>query len=203
MHPYSTDSTRQRTALLLIAVAAILLAWALGRVLDLLDTSAPWWLDTPAVVGFYGLLWQAYDRWIWRVRIGGGTVSGVPDFSGTWTADITSSYDPAVKYTGTLTVHQTASRLLVEYRTELSTSYSRLAMIKVEPGLGRGLQYVYNNQPSPLAPATMKPHEGTAYLKLADGGRALDGGYSTDPNRSTTGIMKFTREKAPSDLSRP
>jgi hypothetical protein len=202
LHPYSTDSTRQRTVLLLIAVAAILLAWALGRFLDLLNTSVPWWLDTPAVVGFYGLLWQAYDRWLWRVRIGGGTLSGVPDFSGTWNADIRSSYDPALKSGGTLTIHQTASRILVDYDGALSRSYSRIAMIKIDPGPGRGLQYVYDNQPKKLAPPTMKPHEGTAFLKFADDGRKLTGGYSTDPNRSTTGEMTFTREDAPSDVPR-
>jgi hypothetical protein len=201
LHPYSTDSARQRTVPLVLAVAAILLAWALGRVLDLLDTSAPWWLDTPAVVGFYGLLWQAHDRWLWRVRIGGGTVSGVPDFSGTWKATIDSSYNPEALYFGTLTIHQTASRILVEYRGDLSRSYSRIAMIKIDPGAGRGLQYVYDNQPSERAPETMKPHQGTAYLELVDAGRALRGGYSTDRKRGTTGTMRFTRKETSSDPS--
>jgi hypothetical protein len=202
VHPYSTDSTRQRTVLLVIAVAAILLAWALGRVLDLLDTSAPWWLDTPAVVGFYGLLWQAYDRWLWRVRIGDGTLSGVPDFSGTWEGRLISSYTPDTPYRATVTIHQSASHLVVELRTDSSRSYSHLAMIRISPGPGHGLRYVYDNQPGELAVEGMKRHGGTAHLEIHDDGRVLKGGYSTDRDRATTGEMIFTRQGAQHDLSR-
>jgi hypothetical protein len=197
VHPYSTDSARQRTVLLLLAVLAILLAWALGRAFVLLHTSPPWWLDTPAVVGFYGLLWQAYDHLLWRVGPSGHTLSGVPYYAGTWSGQICSEYRPETPYQARLTIRQTSSRILIELETGQSRSHSRLAMVYADPGPDQGLQYVYNNRPREIVAPGVEAHGGSAYLRLSADGRRLDGGYSTGPERRTKGEMTFERMLEP------
>jgi hypothetical protein len=178
-----------------MGVASILLAWLLGRLFELLDTTPPWWLDTPAVVGFYTMLWQVYDRLLWRAGAAGRTVSGVPDISGTWSGKVQSSFRPGNPYPATLSIRQTSSRILIELTTDRSQSHSRLAMICAAPGPDQGLHYVYENQPDPLTGICR--HGGSATLRQSPDGRTLTGYYFTDPDRSTRGTLHFTRAEDP------
>ncbi|VVJ21601.1 Uncharacterised protein [Amycolatopsis camponoti] len=180
--------------MLLMAVVAILLAWLLGRGFQLSDTSPPWWLDTPAVVGFYSLLWKVYDRLLWKSRPFGKPVSDIPDYSGTWSGGIHSSFRPDEPYPATLRIHQTSSRILIELATGQSQSYSRLAMIGAAPGPGHGLHYVYVNEPTQKN-QEIRHHEGSATLQLSQDGKTLAGNYFTDIDRGTAGALIFTKVK--------
>lgn len=203
MHPYSTDSTRLRTVLLGLAVAAILLAWGLGRALQSLAIEPPWWLDTPAVAGFYGILWQLYDRCLWHLPAGRATLSGIPDYRGTWIGRVHSSFDTTKVYPATLTIRQTSSRILVELATETSRSVSHMAMLCGAAGSEEGLQYLYTNRPrgEPPAPAgaavrAMTIHEGVCRLLLSEDRSTVDGDYQNDRHRQTYGTLKLRREAA-------
>lgn len=197
MHPYSTDSGRQRAVPLVLAVVAIVLAWVLGRAFTLAHVAPPWWLDTPAVAGFYGLLWKGYDRWWWRLGRAGRTLSGIPDFGGTWTGTLLTSYRPDEPHAVRVCILQTASRIHVELSTARSRSHSQLAMICSSPGPGHGLRYVYGNHPEGLPVPGVSKHDGSAYLRLSADGRTLEGGYSTDPDRGNRGTMTLTRAEEP------
>jgi len=193
LHPYSTDVTRPRKALLVLAVGAILLAWGFGQVLSMLHVTAPWWLDTPAVFGFFGLLWQLYDRFLWCLGPAGSTLSGVPNFAGTWNGTVSSSFGHSRTYPASLVIRQTSARMVVELRTPNSRSYSHLAMVCASPGPDQGLQYLYANRPNEGAEPAMQRHGGTAYLQLSRDGRTLIGGYQNDRFRSTHGTLHFVR----------
>lgn len=193
MHPYSTDDgSRIRIVLLILAVGAIFLAWGLGQALLALNLSSPWWLDTPAVLGFYGLLWQLYDRLIWRIGPRDRPLGGVPNFAGTWEGKLRSSYD-GQDYNATLVVRQTASRMLVEFRTVSSRSHSYLAGASGAPGVGNGLHYLYLNQPAEGAHTAMYPHGGVGRLQFHNGTIELRGGYQTDRFRGTHGELELRR----------
>jgi hypothetical protein len=204
MHPYASDAARGRTVLLGLAVAAILLAWGFGKGLAALHLVPPWWLDTPAVLGFYGLLWKAYDQSLWRLRWRGRTLSGVPDYGGVWDGHLHSSYGEGLTVPATLTIRQTSSRILIELTTGTSRSASEMAAVNAAPGRDYGLRYVYANLPS-HRPATsprqrphlarMMPHEGMSRLKLCDGGRRLEGDYQNDRFRGTHGGLQFKRRE--------
>jgi hypothetical protein len=199
MHPYSTDDgSRLRNVLLVLAVSAIFLAWGLGQALLALNLSAPWWLDTPAVMGFYGLLWKLYDRLLWRIGPRDRPLGGVPNFAGTWKGKLHSSFDNQ-GYDATLIVRQTASRMLVEFRTESSQSHSYLAGASAAPGVGNGLHYLYLNQPAEGAHTAMHPHGGVGRLQFHNGALELRGGYQTDRFRGTHGTLQF--ELAGNDTS--
>src|SRR5215216_5992835 len=108
MHPYSTDSKAVHLATLFVAVGAILSAWALGQVIQTLPGGAPWWLDTPAVLGFFGAYWSIYDRLAWRWRLFGLRLSATPDFNGNWAGTLHSS-SSAAEVEATLLIRQTHS----------------------------------------------------------------------------------------------
>jgi hypothetical protein len=98
MHAYSTDNDRTRAVFLILAVLAILGAWLLSRSLDALSLIPPWWLDTPAVLGLYGLLWKGYDRFAWRWRLGVLSLTDIPDLAGTWAGSLVSTRDGARRF---------------------------------------------------------------------------------------------------------
>ena len=193
MHAYSTDSDRSRIAFLVLAVVAILGAWMLSQLLDVLSVIPPWWLDTPAVLGMYGLLWKGYDRFVWRWRIGALGLSDTPNLGGIWSGEIESARDPGRSLSATLTITQTASRILISLDTEMSRSSSVMAALNCKPGPYRGLHYSFENRPRAMAHPTMGPHSGHADLRLTSDGLQLNGDYETDRHRGSVGRMSFKR----------
>ena len=193
MHPYSTDATRQVRVMLLLAVTAIGLAYLLDRSWTILHVKSPWWLDTPAVLGFYGLCWRLYDEYLWRLGPVTRTLSGVPNLAGQWTGTILSSYRDQEPIEATLMVRQTSSRLLVTLETVTSKSHSTMASLCSAPGPANGLQYAFANTPRSLSKKTMLPHSGVAQLVLSADGSQLTGDYETNRFRATNGRMEFHR----------
>ena len=194
MHTYATDSDRGRMAIVILTVASVLLAWGLNRTLTAADLTPPWWLDTPAVLGFFGLLWKVYDRYAWRWRWGAAWMSDVPDLAGQWDGEIRSSYND-ISVPATLYVHQTATHMLIELVTDGSRSASVMATLNCQPGLFQGLSYVYENRPRTLNEMGMTPHSGRVHLRLEDAGNSLAGDYEADRSRGTTGRIAFRRQQ--------
>jgi SMODS-associating 2TM, beta-strand rich effector domain len=202
VHAYATDSSRGRQAVLLLAAASILLAWLLHSLFGAAHWTAPWWLDTPAVLGFYGLLWQLYDRYAWRWRWRAVHVSDVHDLAGEWHGEVESSYN-AEKVRADLMIRQTATQILVELTTDNSESASVMATINCHPGPFQGLSYVYENRPRTLNVPGMTPHSGRCHLRIRSGGRVLEGDYETDHFRTSSGRMRFERRQPSEESDRP
>ena len=196
MHPYSTDATRPIRAMLLLAVFAIGLAYLLDRSLHVLHVHPPWWLDTPAVLGFYGLCWRLYDEHLWRLGSVTRTLSGVPNLAGHWAGTLLSSYPNQKPIKASLVVRQTSSRLLITLETDKSKSFSTMAALFSAPGPSNGLHYVFANVPRTLNKETMRPHTGMVHLVLSADGSQLAGDYETDRFRATNGRLEFHRTTA-------
>ena len=67
MHPYATDSQERKTIPLFIAAFAVISALALSRLLQLIHW--PGWVDAPATMGFYGIYYDLFRRWFWRIPL--------------------------------------------------------------------------------------------------------------------------------------
>ena len=201
MHPYSTDATRPIRIMLLLAVLAIGLAYLFDRSLSVLHLKPPWWLDTPAVLGFYGLCWRLYDEYLWRLGSVTRTLSGVPNLAGHWTGTVLSSHPDQQPIKASLVVRQTSSRLLIILETDMSKSYSTMAALCSSPGPSNGLRYAFANVPRTLNRETMRPHNGVAQLILSANGSQLTGDYETDRFRTTNGRLEFRRTAAMPDSS--
>jgi len=196
VHPYSTDATRPVRVMLLLAVLAIVLAYLFDRSLSALHLRPPWWLDTPAVLGFYGLCWRLYDGYLWQLGSVTRTLSGVPNLAGHWTGTILSSHPDQKPVEALLVVRQTSSRLLITLETDTSKSYSTMAALCSAPGPSNGLRYAFTNMPRALSIETMRPHNGMAQLILSGDGSHLTGEYETDRFRTTNGRLSFRRTTA-------
>lgn len=194
MHAYTTNSAERKFVPLYIAGASILAAWVLNRVLGAMQFALPWWIDAPSVIGFYGLLYAIFNKYLWRwqiLRIIG--VVKVPDLNGIWNGYVASSFDKhATKYDAILRIVQNWTRISIILETVYSKSSSLIAAIVTEDP-DTVLSYEYLNEPMPNAKHTMHTHRGTARLTMQSNGKALEGEYYTGRDRQNFGILRFER----------
>lgn len=159
-HPYSHG--RQRQATLWIAVLSVLVAFASGAATSALRWTPPWWLDTPAVFGFYGILYYVYDAWLWRTWLARWWHK-IPDLSGEYQVEIRSSHtEHGSTYVGSAIISQSWSRIVVRLETDSSVSKSDGAWLSEAPGIGYRLTYTYTNTPKSAASSALSAHVGTA-----------------------------------------
>jgi hypothetical protein len=200
MHPYATDSTKEREIVpLIIAVLSILLALALDQTLTILKIKVPWWLDAPAVVGFYGILYKAYDKWIWRLPILKKLkIAKTPDLNGTWKGYAISSYDNhGIRHDATIKIKQDWTSISIQLQAAQSKSNSTIANITTQNHQDTTISYQYTNEPAPGAKGSMQIHKGTANLTLAKKGHkeTLEGDYYSGRGRQNHGQLHFTKNK--------
>jgi len=98
MHGYSTDSSERRVVPLLLALLAIALAWVTSKSLATAHLSFPWWADAPSSMGFYGVLYILFDRYLWRNsfvhKLG---LVRIPNLTGRWRGYLITSFDGHAK----------------------------------------------------------------------------------------------------------
>lgn len=197
MHPYSVDVTRPIRVMLVLSLCSVAAAFLFTRLVSALSIMPPWWLDTPAVLGFYGLIWQSYDRLLWRLGPSNRTLSGIPNFAGTWAGELVSSFNERKELKVTMVIRQTSSHMLITVHTATSESHSNMAALCAAPGPTHGLRYAYHNKPIALANDAMAQHEGTAHLVLSDDGQQIWGDYQADRFRGNSGRLAFHRTTSP------
>jgi SMODS-associating 2TM, beta-strand rich effector domain len=195
MHGYSTDSGERRVVPLLLASAAIILAWVSSRILAITQLSVPWWLDAPSSLAFYGVLYSLFDTYLWR----NGLVSKlglarIPNLAGRWNGYLISSFDGhAKRHHFVINIFQSWTHIAIFLTTATSMSRSCAAMIQVDDPDGVALIYQYQNQPLADAMKTMHMHYGTAVLKVSNGD-CLSGDYYAGRDRRTFGRICCRRQ---------
>ena len=188
-HPYAHSA--QRSSTVWLAVLGVAAAWAWGAGTRALDWGVPWWLDTPAVFGFYGLLYWLYERLLWRMAPF-RTLHGIPNLGGRYHVTVRTSHDGHMTTrNATASIAQSWSRIVIRLETDTSTSSSGAAWLAEAPGAGFTITYVYTNTPKSAAPSSLTPHEGTAVIAF-DNARNGTGAYYTGRGRTNYG--EFTLE---------
>jgi hypothetical protein len=192
MHTYATDAKDREAIPLWLAAAAVGATLLLNYLLKVLNLQVPWWVDAPSVMGFYGLLYQLFDEFLWTQKIGFVRFSDIPNLQGTWVGVIKSSYQGGIEYPGiVLYVRQTWSKISIQLETERSKSKSIMAAVCTESSAEPGLKYEYSNDPNPLNSQGMNPHKGLVNLVLSPDKKTLKGDYFTGSTRQTYGEMEF------------
>lgn len=182
----------QREALAVMIFASVLLAALWGWVQPMLNLAVPWWIDTPSVLGFYGLVYWVHDRWAWRWLV---ALHGVPNINGEYSVKLRTSHDGhATEYDATVTIWQSWSRILVRLESSGSTSVSRGAYLVDVPGTGHRLVYLYHNTPRTRTALSMQQHDGTAELDFIAGSVTAVGAYYSGRGRLQHGEMILTRK---------
>jgi predicted pore-forming effector associated with SMODS systems len=198
MHPYTSDSIDNRPNIqLYLFILSILFAWGLGWAQQKAHFSIPWWLDAPAVLGFYGILFKAFDDHLWRFK-GVRILCGVktPNLNGQWQGYVSSSFDShGQKYDASLDIRQTWTRIKITLKTANSSSQSQTAMMNLNDPSEMHLSYEFLNEPKVGAAPTLHTHRGTAHLtvKTINSKTVLEGDYYTGRGRGNQGTLFFEK----------
>lgn len=194
MHPYSIDIEERKNILLFLAISSIILSWIFYKILGNYQISLPWWVESPSVLFFYGLLFIAFDKWLWRYFRVIGLVK-TPNLNGEWDGYIKTSFDNhSSKVKATLKIFQNWTRIKILLKTDQSSSQSETASITVDTPEGKYLTYQYINDPRPNAVETMSIHRGTARLLFDEKKNSLEGEYYSGRDRQNFGSLYFFRQ---------
>lgn len=194
MHPYSTDSDERIKMPFYFATAGILSALLLSKLLVFMRWSVPWWLDAPAVMGFYGFYYTFFDNvaWNWCRKI---KLIKVPNLNGSWEGYVLSSFDGHTEEKpAKLEIKQSWTKISIVFKNGTSRSKSISSSITVNnEAEGVILSYEYQNEPNYDAIETMQIHRGFTRLVISRNGEELDGQYFTGRGRLSYGTMKFRK----------
>ena len=200
MHAYAIDSNERKLIPAILALVSVSAAYSLDRVIAALSLAVPWWLDTPSVLGFYGIFYLCFDKYVWRWSLlrRFGLVS-LPNLNGTWEGTLTSSYDEHdAQHPVTIKVSQTWRHMAVRLETTSSLSCSESAALRTQDACRHTLSYEYFNEPKALATSTMHAHRGTARLTAdQESSRSvLRGEYYTGRDRQMYGTLRLERAES-------
>jgi len=191
LHPYATDSDERKQIPLYLAGLAIVSAIGLSVLLQRIHL--PGWLDVPAAAGFYGIYYEIFRRWLWRMEAlhKWGWVK-VPILDGKWQGRVVTSFDEQQgKHPIEAEIAQDWTHISIKMRSAYSRSESLVGSIFV--GDDVVLDYEYRNEPLPNAVATMHTHRGTASLLVSNDCRTLTGDYYSGRDRQNFGFLYLER----------
>ena len=195
MHPYATDSSERKSIPSLITVLSVLAALAVDRLQTHTAFAVPWWLDSPAVIGFYGILHYFFNRSLWKYSIFRkiGLVK-LPNLNGIWRGYALSSFDNYSKeYEATFTIRQNWNRISIVGEFEMSKSHSTSASILIDDKTGTTVNYSYTNEPSVKAIEDMEMHHGFTSLIFNPHDQELSGNYYSGRGRQNIGELKLKK----------
>lgn len=201
MHSYTIDSDERDRIPIYIALFSIILTWIFSKYFLKPFTSIIsipiWWLDTPAVVGFYGIWYKVFDLYLWKIRLFKNLFRlQTPDLSGDWIVTLRSSYDNFNKeYSGEVNIQQTWTSISIKFENDTSSSFSKTASIYINDLCGTKMSYEYQNSPNADTVDTMNMHIGFTSLRIIDNNNALDGEYFSNSGRRNYGRMSMIREE--------
>ena len=195
MHPYATDSNERKFVPSLIALLSLIAALVLGKLLEYTSLTIPWWFDSPAIIGFYSIIYYFFEKSLWKCKffrkIG---IVKLPNLNGIWKGTVISSYDEHSKeYETTFTIRQNWRKISIIGQFEMSKSYSLTASIIVDDQPETTLSYEYRNEPFSSAVETMEIHRGFNSLTLNPNGQELSGTYYSGRGRQNIGELKLER----------
>jgi len=193
MHAYSMDTEERKNILLVLAVISIIFSFGFYKTLANYQLSLPWWIESPSVLFFYGLLFMIFDKWLWRYFKKINFVK-TPNLNGEWSGNLKSSFDDhSSEVKATLKIFQTWTKIKILLSTDQSSSHSESASIVIDAPEGKYLSYQYINEPKSNAIKTMSIHRGTVRLLLDEKKNSLEGEYYSGRDRQQFGSLYFIR----------
>ncbi len=196
MHQYQTDDSTRNNLLIIAVLLAVALAYSFSAALDYFSIQLPWWFESPSILGFYGLIYLLYDKYLWKTKwIQKTDWIKTPNISGTWDAEIRTSHDGFSDCVSAIVIiRQTAFRISISMETDTSRSHSvQAALLKTEKVSEYELTYNYINHPKADSVKTLNIHLGTAHLHISDNLQRMDGDYYTNRDRENFGRIVFIR----------
>jgi len=193
MHSYSTDSNEKKYIPPIIASISVILTWLLNKLFG----SLPWFIESPSVMGFYGILHFLIEKYLLGMTfLRNMRLIKIPDLNGKWIGHLVSSYDGHInKYDATMGIYQNWSKISIQLTTQKSKSYSVSANIIVEDQNPIVISYEYINEPVTGSSSTMHTHRGTVRMFFNTESQIFEGDYYSGRDRQNIGTLNFSREK--------
>lgn len=193
MHAYSIDTGARKSATRLLLLAAIGLSGLISSLASRFHIPQAW-VASATTGACFGLLYVAFDRWLWRRLT---ALHGVPDLQGTWSIRGRSSFKPDgtkhAEFEGDMRIRQTFSRIHLCAEFSQSTSKSTMAALQIQ-GAVMSLGYAFENAPKNLADDSLHRHPGLATAMLKDRD-TLEVEYFSGKHRLRYGTMTLTRKR--------
>lgn len=193
MHPYSINTEERKTILLALAAISIVLAWGFYKILGIYQISLPWWVESPSVLFFYGLIFIIFDKWAWKGFTKIGLIK-TPRLYGDWKGNLKSSFDEhATEKKANLLIYQSWTRIRILLATEHSNSHSETASIVLDTPEGDYISYQYLNEPKADVAVALGIHRGATRLFFDENEISLRGEYFSGRGRQNYGSMYFKK----------
>jgi hypothetical protein len=191
-HPYSADTNDRRLVHVYFAITGILLSYCIYLICETLRCTIPWWIDAPAILGFYGTIYIIFKKWLWNNSFFKFLLSlKTPDWNGTYNCILKTSFDNFHDEKKIdIIIVQDWDTISITSRTNLSKSNSISGSFSIDNAIYPVFTYEYINQPDNDAPSSMQIHIGMTSIWFENG--ELIGEFFTGRGRVTYG--KFTTE---------
>lgn len=190
MEQYSIDGRGRGEIYITLALVSIGLGYLTHEFSRGLPHELPWWIEVPSFAVWFGLVNVTFDRWLWRVRVFGRTLSRVPDFSGDWHGTIDAvDRDGNHRSIGVeVRIRQTWSEIEVRGRTRHGTTRSQIAGVRIDDD---ELRYEYQTE-ADVFDSEGRGHVGFCIIRLQSCD-ALEGYYYTLDGSTAKGTMHLAR----------
>ena len=192
MHSYDLEDRGKVVASL--TVLSLTGAWLAHFLLATAGFSPHWLFGAPSFATIYGLLYLAFDRYVWRLGLlHKARLLPATNLNGVWEGEVRSSFEVEgmSSLPVTVTILQSWSRISIYLETEESRSSSYSATLRSKDRPRPELSYQYMSEPRGDTVESMNIHRGTVILEFIDDG--LDGDYYTGRGRQTYGRIKLRR----------
>jgi hypothetical protein len=198
MHPYQIDDEVKNSFLIVAVLLAVGLAYLFDLILSKFHILIPWWVESPSILGFYGLIYWLYDKFLWKIKLFQRIDwLYVPNLAGAWDVKVKTSFDGFAQIiSGKAIFRQTASKVSISLETDTSESHSiHAALIRVDKLRAYELTYNYVNHPKADSTQTMSIHLGTTHVAISDDCKKMDGEYYAGRDRQNYGRISFSRSR--------
>lgn len=198
MHDYSIDRHPKGKIVFGLAFLAILITPKLNSFVQDIGLSTGLYsisATTLSVFLLFSFLYWIFNKYLWRVKFL-RKVLLVPDINGKWLIEgqtILKKGDQAVKdWSGTVTITQSWSKILIHLQTSQSLSKSVSASIYHDEGIGYRVLYQYENVPD-ANELELAKHSGSVEMNFDLKCLTAQGHYFTDQHRNTVGTIKLRK----------
>ena len=189
-HQYSADTKDRRLVHVYFTILAVLFSYLLNWIAHNTFLKIPWWLDAPAIFGFYGLIYFLFNNMLWKIRTFRFLFRiKTPDWNGEYKCILRSSFDNFQSEKDLIVrITQNWETILIQTITNSSISNSLAGSFSINDSCLPQFTYEYINKPNNDANTSLNIHYGMASIIVESG--LLKGEFFNGRGRNSYGTFQ-------------
>jgi SMODS-associating 2TM, beta-strand rich effector domain len=194
LHHYTADTKDRPRIHIILFLLGTISAWGMIQAFTYLKIQPYWWIEIPAPLGFYGILFTIFNSYLWRLKfIRVILFIETPDLNGEYVAELKSSFDNFVSVKKAhYEIHQKWNKILIFSETDASYSKSLSASFCLSDVNRKSLVFQYQNSPKATAPTGLNIHYGFAEFCF-ENASLIKGEYFNGRARNTYGTIELKK----------